>query len=123
MKSQKVQVLEETIQQIPVSKLDVIISEENYTIIDVRDKKTIEAQGSIPRAINIPFDTVETELDNRYEDSKSVFNGEGPYLFCCVGGGMSFKAATKAQEQGIKNVCNLDGGHSSWLKLKEAQAA
>lgn len=122
MKTQKAHAIEETIQQISVSELDEIISKSSHTIIDVRDKKTIEAQGSIPGAVNIPFDTVESVLDQRHEESSSIFNGEGPYLFCCVGGGMSFKAATKAQEKGIKNVCNLDGGHSSWIKLKTVAA-
>lgn len=122
MNSQKDQVMKETIQQIPVSELDAIISENSHTIIDVRDQKTIEAQGSIPGAINIPFDTVETELDHRHDNPNSVFNGKHPYLFYCVGGGMSFKVASMAQEKGLKNVCNLDGGHSSWLKLKELAA-
>ena len=122
MNSQKDQVMKETIQQIPVSELDAIITENSHTIIDVRDQKTIEAQGSIPGAVFIPYNTIETVLDNRHDDSNSVFNSKGPFLFYCVGGGMSFKAATMAQEKGIKNVCNLDGGHSSWLKLKEVAA-
>ncbi len=109
------------IPQVPVNRLDTIISENNHTIIDVRDPKSIEKQGSIPGAINIPFDTVERAIDSKHGDYNSIFNSEGPFLFCCTGGVMSYMAAIKAQERGVRNVYNLEGGHSAWLKLKEAQ--
>jgi len=121
MKNLKPKVSKEVIRQIPANRLDTIISENNYKIIDVRDLKGIEKQGSIPRAINIPFDTVESAIDKNHENYNSIFNSDGPYLFCCTGGVMSYMAAIKAQEIGIKNVCNLDGGHSAWLKSKVAQ--
>ena len=111
----------EIVHQISVSKLDNIIAENNYKIIDVRDQKGIEKQGSIPGAINIPFDTIEQAIDANNKNYNSIFDREGPYLFCCTGGVMSYMAAIKAQEKGIKNVCNLDGGHTAWLKLKVAQ--
>ena len=34
---------------------------------------------------------------------------------------MSYMTGIKAQERGVKNVCNLDGGLSAWLKLKTVQ--
>jgi len=121
MENLKAKVSKELIHQVSVSKLDSIISENNHKIIDVRDPKSIEKQGSIPGAINIPFDSVERAINKQHSDYNSVFEGEGPFLFCCTGGVMSYMAAIKAQESGIKNVCNLDGGHSGWLKLKVAQ--
>ena len=111
----------ELIRQIPANRLDGILAENNYTIIDVRDPKGIEKQGSIPKAIIVPFDTVERAINPKHEDYNPIFKGNGPYLFCCTGGVMSYMAAIKAQESGIKNVCNLDGGHSGWLKSKLAQ--
>ena len=121
MNTLKQKTSKEIVRQIHVSELDAIIAEKNYRIIDVRDSKGIEKQGSIPGAINIPFDTVEQAIDAKNKNYNSIFKSEGPYLFCCTGGVMSYMAAIKAQERGIKNVCNLDGGHSAWLKLKVAQ--
>lgn len=123
MENLKAKVSKELIRQVPVNELDTIISENNYKIIDVRDSKSIEKQGSIPGAINIPFDSVERAINKYHSDYNAMFDGEGPYLFCCTGGVMSYMAAIKAQESGIKNVCNLDGGHSGWLKLKATKAA
>lgn len=111
----------EIIRQIPANRLDGILTENNYTIIDVRDPKGIEKQGSIPGAINIPFDTLERAINPNHEEYNPIFKGKGPYLFCCTGGVMSYMAGLKVQERGIKNICNLDGGHSGWLKSKVAQ--
>jgi len=121
MKNQNVKTSKELIEQISVDKLDAILSDKNYTIVDVRGPKGIEIQGSIPGAINIPFDSVGTAIDEHHEHYNSIFNSDGPFLFCCTGGVMSYMAAIKSQEIGIKNVLNLEGGHSAWLKLKEAQ--
>jgi rhodanese-related sulfurtransferase len=121
MNTLKPKISKEVIRQIPANKLDTIIADNNYNIIDVRDQKGIEKQGSIPGAINIPFDTVERAINPNHQDYNPIFNGNGPYLFCCTGGVMSYMAGLKAQESGIKNVCNLDGGHSGWLKSKLAQ--
>ena len=111
----------ELIEQISAERLDGIISGNVYTIIDVRSQKGIETQGSIPSAINLPFDLVENAVDRNHKDYDSIFDREGPFLFCCTGGVMSYMAALKAQEKGLKNICNLEGGHAAWSKLKEAQ--
>ena len=121
MNNQNVNTSNGNIEQINVNKLQVIIYENNHKIIDVRGPKDIKTQGSIPGAINIPFDSVGTAIDEHHEHYNSIFNGDGPFLFCCTGGVMSYMAAIKSQEIGIKNVLNLEGGHSAWLKLKEAQ--
>lgn len=111
---QKDKTYKEIIEQITVDGLDTIIAENSYTIIDVRNSKGIETQGSIPGAINIPFDSI----DKSIEENNDIFNCDGPFLFCCTGGVMSYMAAIKAQEKGVKNVCNLEGGHSAWMKLQ-----
>ena len=118
MNNQKIKAPQEIIDQISVVKLDSIISDKSYKIIDVRSPEGIDSQGSIPGAINIPFDSVESAFDPQHEDYNSMFNDKEAFLFCCTGGVMSYMAAIKAQEKGIKNVCNLEGGHSAWLKFK-----
>lgn len=117
MNTQKTQV---TIPQITAERLDDIISDNEFKIIDVRDAKGIEQQGSIPGAINIPLDLVEEEIGKRHDHPDSVFNHDGPLLFCCTGGVMSYMGAMRAQENGIENIFNLEGGHSGWMKWKQS---
>ncbi len=121
MNNQNIKVSKEIIEQITVDKLEGIISENYYKIIDVRNPKGIETQGSISGAINIPFETIESAIDKNHKNYNSIFNGDGPFLFSCTGGVMSYMAAIKLQEKGFKNISNLEGGHSAWLKLKELQ--
>ena len=108
------------IDQIKVDRLDTIIADGNHTIIDVRNAIGIEKQGSIPGAINIPFEKIDEAIDKNQESYNPIFDTDGPFLFCCTGGVMSYMAAIKAHEIGLKNVYNLDGGHSAWIKHKEA---
>ena len=112
---QKDKTYHEVIEQITVDSLDAIIAENTHTIIDVRNPKGIETQGSIPGAINIPFESIDKFL----EENNTVFNNDKPFLFCCTGGVMSYMSAIKVQERGVKNVYNLEGGHSAWLKHKK----
>lgn len=109
--------MQEIIEQITADKLDTILTENKFKIIDVRNPKGIAKQGSIPGAVNIPFDSIERAVDKHHEEFNPIFNDDGPFLFCCTGGVMSYMAALKAQENGLQKVYNLEGGHSAWLKL------
>ncbi len=109
------------IPQIQAGKLDEIIADINFTIIDVRSEEGIAAQGAIPRAINIPLDLVKEEINKKDENPHSIFNQEGSFLFCCTGGVMSYIASINARESGISNVFNLEGGHAAWIKFKQSK--
>ncbi len=119
----KVHYSKEVIEQVTAEQLDSIIAEGNFTIIDVRSPQGIESQGSIPGAINIPLEEVKSQIDNRASNPNTVLNGEGPFLFSCTGGVMSYMAAIHAQENGIPNVYNLEGGHSGWKNLKKKEVS
>ena len=123
MKTQKTIPEKELIEQITADQLDAIIANDNFTLIDVRDAEAIQSQGRIPGAINVPFEEVESVLENAPNNESPFFQDNQSYLFCCTGGVMSYMAALKAQEKGIRKVFNLEGGHSAWMKLKQNQNA
>lgn len=123
MNNLQAKVSKEVIAQISASEVDTIIATQSHHIIDVRNPQAIENQGGFPGAINIPLDTMDNAVNKNHSNYKSVFESEKPFLFCCTGGVMSFMAAIKAQEAGVKQVFNLEGGHNAWLKVKAAQEA
>ncbi len=112
-----------TIDQITAHQLDAILKENTFTIIDVRDAEAIQSQGSIPGAVNLPLERIQSEFDQLRQEYPEVFSGKKPLLFCCTGGVMSYVAALKAQEEGVSDVSNLEGGHAGWMKLKQNQNA
>ncbi|TNJ45275.1 hypothetical protein KFZ70_06830 [Tamlana fucoidanivorans] len=118
MNHSNVKTFNEAIPQVSAKDLDAIIAEGRFNIIDVRNAKGIDTQGGIPGAINIPFETIENVINKEHQDYNPLFENDGPFLFCCTGGVMSYMAALKAQEKGVNNVHNLEGGHAAWLKLK-----
>ncbi len=120
MKTEEPQVI---IPQLTVDKLDSIISDRSFQIIDVRDAKGIKTQGRIPGAINIPLEQVEAEIVQRHQNPDSIFNRDVSYLFCCTGGVMSYMGAICAVKHGLENVFNLEGGHAGWMKWKESNSA
>lgn len=109
----------EIIEQIPADHLNNLLAEGNITLIDVRSPNGIDSQGSFPKAVNIPFETIDIALDPSNAGCHPIFKEKGPFLFCCTGGVMSYMAALKAQENGIERVYNLEGGHAAWLKLQQ----
>ncbi len=123
MKTQKSKSGNEIIEQITADQLDAIIANEDFTIIDVRDPAAIQNQGSIPGAFNVPFEDIDSALDGHFNRTGTLFSSGKSLLFCCTGGVMSYMAALKAQEKGISDVFNLEGGHAAWMKLKQNQEA
>lgn len=111
------------IAQVTAGKLDNIIAEKIFNIIDVRDAVDIKNQGGIPGSINIPFKIIESSMDPDHEDYHAVFDENKPILFCCTGGVMSYMAALKAEKKGIQDLHNLEGGHASWLNFKMNQSS
>ena len=111
------------IPQITSDHLDDILLDGQFKIIDVRDASGIKKQGSIPGAINIPLDSVVSEIRKRQGNPDSVFHHKGSFLFCCAGGVMSYMAAIRAQECGIEKVYNLEGGHAGYMKWKQSSVA
>ena len=111
------------IKQITARQLDAILTENSFTIIDVRDAAAIQSQGSIPGAVNLPLERIQSEFDEVRQENPAVFSGKKPLLFCCTGGVMSYVAALKFREEGVSNVYNLEGGHAGWMKLKQSQNA
>ncbi|TRZ41603.1 rhodanese-like domain-containing protein [Robertkochia solimangrovi] len=108
----------ELITQVTADELDGIIASEAYTIIDVRSASGIASQGNIPTAVNVPLEELKRKIDERSENPDSFLNSTGPFLFCCTGGVISYMAAIHAQESGMQQVFNLEGGHAAWKKLK-----
>lgn len=78
-------------------------------VVDVREPHEF-SQGHLPRARNVP-------LAELLADPKGKVRGQRA-LFVCARGTRSEKAATAAEEKGLREAFTLDGGTGAWRDAK-----
>ena len=89
-------------------------------LVDIRDVRELEREGTIPLALHAPRGMLEFWVDPESPYFKSVFANEDKELILfCGGGWRSALAAKTLQDMGMTNVAHMDGGFSAW---KSAQA-
>lgn len=84
------------------------LNEADYILADLRDNHTFQ-YGSIPNAVNIPFDTLEETSISLPFDKKIIFY--------CSRGIYSNMAVSKLRDKGLA-AYSLSGGYSEWLRDK-----
>lgn len=94
-------------QSVSVQKLVDMVNRENALVLDVRDKKEFES-GHIVDAVNIPYGSLETRLD------ELARHRERPIVVACRMGQHSGAAGTLLRKKGFPNVSRLTGGIAEW---------
>ena len=95
------------IKQISVAEAKSMVEKPNAQFIDVR---TIEeySGGHAPKAVNFPLDEIE-KLSAKLDKEKPVY-------VICETGRRSQKASETLQKNGFKEIYNIEGGTSGWIK-------
>jgi phage shock protein E len=91
-----------------------IFMEKNALLIDVRTPEEFQ-QGSLPRALNLPLDTVETQISSVAPDKKT------PLYLYCRSGRRSGIAVEKLAQMGYTTLCNLGGFQEAGEKLASGE--
>lgn len=87
-------------------------------LVDIRDARELEREGTLPGAINAPRGMLEfwVDPDSPYYN-KPVFGDEDKqYVLFCGAGWRSALAAKALQDMGMTNVAHIDGGFTEWAK-------
>jgi hydroxyacylglutathione hydrolase len=77
------------------------------TVLDVRNRSEWD-EGHVPGARLLPL----PELTSRLDELRDV----GPIIVHCQGGSRSVVAASVLQAAGIRDVTNVEGGLTAWLR-------
>ena len=86
-------------------------------LVDIRDARELEREGTLPGAINAPRGMLEFWVDPDSPYYKPVFGDEDKqYVLFCGGGWRSALAAKALQDMGMTNVAHIDGGFTEWAK-------
>ena len=87
-------------------------------LIDVRSKEAIEAEGQIEGSVHVPRDMLEFHADQRPDNplKKEELDPEKKIVVYCGVGGQGTLSTKTLQDMGYKDVSNLSGGTSAWVK-------
>ena len=86
-------------------------------LVDIRDIREAEREGTIEGAVLAPRGMLEFWVDPASPYFKPVFADESKQFILFCGAGWRSALATKTlQDMGMTNVAHIDGGFAAWKK-------
>ena len=93
------------------------LNDASAQIVDIRDVRELEREGTVPGALLAPRGMLEFWVDPASPYYKPVFGDESKEFILFCGAGWRSALATKAlQDMGMRNVAHIDGGFTDWVK-------
>lgn len=93
------------------------LGDPSVQIVDIRDARELEREGTVPGCINAPRGMLEFWVDPASPYFKPVFGDEHKQYILFCGAGWRSALATKAlEDMGMTNVAHIDGGFAEWVK-------
>jgi rhodanese-related sulfurtransferase len=114
--------VDEAMAQVITHSVDVVralMSDPNVQIVDIRDPRELERDGTVPGALLAPRGMLEFWVDPASPYFKPVFADESKQFVLFCGAGWRSALATKTlQDMGMTNVAHIDGGFAAWKKAQ-----
>ena len=112
--------VDEAMAQVTMHSVDQVrqrLDDPALQLVDIRDARELEREGTLPGAINAPRGMLEFWVDPDSPYYKPVFGDAGKqYVLFCGAGWRSALAAKALQDMGMTNVAHIDGGFTEWAK-------
>jgi rhodanese-related sulfurtransferase len=112
--------VDEAMAQVTTHSVDAVrarMSDPNVQIVDIRDPRELEREGTVPGALLAPRGMLEFWVDPVSPYFKPVFADESKQFILFCGAGWRSALATKTlQDMGMTNVAHIDGGFTAWKK-------
>jgi rhodanese-related sulfurtransferase len=100
-----------------VQEVSARLGDARVQIVDIRDVRELEREGTVPGALLAPRGMLEFWVDPASPYHKPVFADEGKEFILFCGAGWRSALATKTlQDMGMRNVAHIDGGFADWKK-------
>ena len=106
------------IKSVSPEELKQQLDNEEIILVDVRSKEAIEAEGQIEGSVHVPRDMLEFHADQRPDNPlrKEELDPEKKIVVYCGVGGQGTLSTKTLQDMGYRDVSNLSGGTSAWVK-------
>lgn len=112
--------VDEAMAQVTTHSVDQVrqrLDDPALQLVDIRDARELEREGTLPGAINAPRGMLEFWVDPDSPYYKPMFGDEDKqYVLFCGAGWRSALAAKALQDMGMTNVAHIDGGFTEWAK-------
>jgi rhodanese-related sulfurtransferase len=93
------------------------LNDSKVQIVDIRDPRELEKEGTLPGALLAPRGMLEFWVDPASPYFKSIFADESKEFILFCGAGWRSALATKTlRDMGMTNVAHIDGGFTAWKK-------
>ena len=102
------------INQISVHETAELQRLEAAMLIDLRDVRELQQQGTVPGAFHAPRGMLEFWADPDSTYHKPVFRTDKKLVLFCASGLRSALAVRTLQEMGMDNVLDMEGGFTEW---------
>jgi rhodanese-related sulfurtransferase len=100
-----------------VQQVQQRLGEPGLQIVDIRDVRELQAEGTVPGSYHAPRCMLEFWVDPESPYHKKIFADEGrEFVLFCGAGWRSALAAKTLQDMGMRNVAHIDGGFTEWVK-------
>ena len=100
-----------------VQEISARLGDARVQIVDIRDVRELEREGTVPGALLAPRGMLEFWVDPASPYHKPVFADESrQFILFCGAGWRSALAAKTLQDMGMRNVAHIDGGWADWVK-------
>ncbi|HEX2437514.1 MAG TPA: rhodanese-like domain-containing protein [Methylomirabilota bacterium] len=102
------------IKTISVDQAKSQLGKADVLFVDLRDIRELEREGQIPGAFHCPRGMLEFWIDPDSPYYKDAFAPGKQFVFYCQSAWRSALAADTAQQMGMENVTDIEGGFAAW---------
>lgn len=100
-----------------VEEVRVRMEQGDLQIVDIRDIRELQAEGTVPGSYHAPRCMLEFWVDPESPYHKKIFADESrEFVLFCGAGWRSALAAKTLQDMGMTNVSHIEGGYAEWVK-------
>ena len=114
------QLVAEAMAQVKTYSVEAVkarLDDPRVQVVDIRDVRELEREGTVPGCINAPRGMLEFWVDPASPYYKPVFGDEDKeYILFCGAGWRSALATKTLQDMGMTHVAHIDGGFAEWVK-------
>lgn len=101
---------------VPVARVAELLDDPAYLIVDIREHREMERDGTLPGAFRAPRGMLEFWVDPESPYYKPKLDDGRTLVLYCGGAWRSALAAAALTDMGRDDVCHMEGGFAAWKK-------